>query len=422
MALAILGINHRTAQLELREKIAFTPDSLHAALQELNTLPQVEEAMILSTCNRTELYFSLTQGADVEAVLDWLCQWHRVDRDQLRDSLYLRTDQDAIRHAIEVASGLDSMVLGETEILGQFKQASRDADAAGTLGSKLHGLTPQVFSTAKEVRTNTEISRNPVSLAHVAISLTQQFFDRLEDRRALVIGAGETARLVARYLHDRHIGHLTIANRRLERAQSLANELLAHAIPISHIEQALKDADIVISSTNSPLPVLGKGLVEDVIQHRKHRPIYMVDLAVPRDIEPQIGNLPDVYLYTLDDLRRVVEENLKSRERAREEASAIIDRQIEASIRREKSESAFSLIRNYRKQAQERRDETLMQAKKRLAQGQTPEEVLDWLSHTLCNRLTHTPTQVLSEAGQDEDEILLRSMRRLLKLDDSPES
>ena len=405
----------------MREKLAFTPDAVPAALQELRAVPDVEEALILSTCNRTELYLSHQRDEAVEQVLDWLCQWHQVDREHIRDALYWRTGTDAIRHAIEVASGLDSMVLGETEILGQFKQASRDADAAGTLGSRLHGLTQQAFATAKEVRTNTEISRNPVSLAHAAVSLTQQFFDQLQDHRALVIGAGETAQLVARYLHDRHIGHLTIANRSLDRAQVLARELLAHAIPISHMGQALKDADIVVSSTNSPLPVLGKGLIEAVLQHRKHQPIYMVDLAVPRDIEPQIGDLPDVYLYTLDNLRRVVEENLKSRERAKEEANAIIAQHVEACAQRERSESAFDLIREYRASAQQWRDETLAQARRRLAQGQSPNEVLEWLSHTLCNRLIHTPTQTLNQAGQDGDEALLQAMRRLLNLD-PPES
>ena len=212
-----------------------------------------------------------------------------MDPTALQDALYWYTADDAVRHAIEVASGLDSMVPGEPEILGQFKQASRDAEQAGALGGELHHLIQHTFAAAKKVRTLTEISRNPVSIAHVAVSLTQQFFDQLQERRALVIGAGEAARLVARYLNDAGIGHLTIANRSLSRAQKLARELLAHAIPMSHIDHAMEDADIVISSTASPVPVLGKGMVEDAVRRRKHRPIYMVDLAVPRDIEPQIA-------------------------------------------------------------------------------------------------------------------------------------
>lgn len=415
MALAALGINHRTASLDLREKIAFTPDSLDAALRELVSLPNISEAMILSTCNRTELYLSHETAEDFARTRDWLCHWHQMDRGSLQDALYWHTAEDAVRHAIEVASGLDSMVPGEPEILGQFKQASRDAEQAGTLGGELHHLIQHTFSAAKKVRTLTEISRNPVSLAHVAVSLTEQFFDRLEDRRALVIGAGEAARLVARYLHNARIGHLTIANRNLNRAQKVAQELLAHAIPISHIDHALEHADIVISSTGSPVPVLGKGLIEDIVRRRKHRPIYMVDLAVPRDIEPQIASLSDIYLYTQEDLRQVVEKNLQSREDARREASAIIDQQVEEFARRAQSESAFALIRDYRDQAQRHRDETLEKARQRLKRGRGPDETLEWLAHTLCNRLTHNPTQALNEAGQDNDHSLLDAARTLLK-------
>ena len=415
MALATLGINHRTASLDLREKIAFTPDALDAALKELAALPNIGAAVILSTCNRTELYLSHDTAEDLVQARDWLCHWHQVDPTALQDALYWYVADDAVRHAIEVASGLDSMVPGEPEILGQFKQASRDAEQAGTLGGELHLLIQHTFAAAKKVRTLTEISRNPVSIAHVAVSLTKQFFDQLQERRALVIGAGEAARLVARYLNDAGIGHLTIANRSLDRAQKLARELLAHAIPMSHIDHALEDADIVISSTASPVPVLGKGMVEDAVRRRKHRPIYMVDLAVPRDIEPQIASLSDVYLYTQEDLRQVIEKNLQSRENARQEASAIIDQQVEEFARRTQGESAFALIRDYRDQAQELRDETLEQAQKRLKRGRGTEETLEWLAHTLCNRLTHNPTQALNEAGQDNDHSLLDAARTLLK-------
>ncbi|MDE0611422.1 MAG: glutamyl-tRNA reductase [Gammaproteobacteria bacterium] len=415
MALATLGINHRTASLDLREKIAFTPDALDAALKELVSLPNISAAIILSTCNRTELYLSHDTAEDLAQARDWLCHWHQVDPTALQDALYWYTADDAVRHAIEVASGLDSMVPGEPEILGQFKQASRDAEQAGALGGELHHLIQHTFAAAKKVRTLTEISRNPVSIAHVAVSLTKQFFDQLQERRALVIGAGEAARLVARYLNDAGIGHLTIANRSLDRAQKLARELLAHAIPMSHINHAMEDADIVISSTASPVPVLGKGMVEDAVRRRKHRPIYMVDLAVPRDIEPQIASLPDVYLYTQEDLRQVIEKNLQSRENARREASAIIDQQVEEFARRAQGESAFALIRDYRDQAQQLRDETLEQAQQRLKRGRGTDETLEWLAHTLCNRLTHHPTQVLNEAGQDNDHSLLDAARTLLK-------
>ena len=415
MALATLGINHRTANLGLREKIAFTPDALDAALKELVSLPNISAAVILSTCNRTELYLSHSHAEDLAQARDWLCHWHQVDPTVLRDALYWYTANDVVRHAIEVASGLDSMVLGEPEILGQFKQASREAEQAGTLGGELHHLIQHTFEAAKKVRTLTEISRNPVSIAHVAVSLTKQFFDQLQERRALVVGAGEAARLVAHYLNDAGIGHLTIANRNLARAQKLARSLLAHAIPMSHIDHALEDADIVISSTASPVPVLGKGMVEDAVRRRKHRPIYMVDLAVPRDIEPQIASLSDIYLYTQEDLRQLIEKNLQSREVARQEASAIIDQQVEKFARHVQSESAFALIRDYRDQAQQLRNETLAQAKKRLKRGRGADETLEWLAHALCNRLTHNPTQALNEAGQDNDHSLLDAARTLLK-------
>lgn len=417
MTLAALGINHQTAGLELREKIAFTRDSLEAALKDLAALPHIDGALILSTCNRTELYLSHDDAEAVPPALDWLCRWHRIEPAALEGALYLHTADDAVRHAIQVASGLDSMVLGEPEILGQFKQAWRDAERAGTLGQELQRLAQHTFAAAKQVRTRTDISRHPVSLAHAAVALTRQFFDRLPQRRALVIGAGETAQLAARYLHEHGIGHLTIANRSLERAQLLAAELLAHAIPISHIEQALQAADIVISSTGSPLPVLGKGMAEEAVRQRKHQPIYMVDLAVPRDIEPQIAELADVYLYTLDDLQHIVERNLQSREQARTEAVAIIDRHVEEYARRSQSESAFSLIRTYRGQAQQLRDETLAQAQRRLRRGDRTEETLAWLANTLCNRLTHQPTQAMNQAGQDRNEALLRAARALLKID-----
>ncbi len=417
MTLAALGINHQTASLALREKIAFTRDSLEAALKDLAALPHIDEALILSTCNRTELYLSHAGAEAMPPALDWLCRWHRIEPAALEGALYLHTADDAVRHAIQVASGLDSMVLGEPEILGQFKQAWRDAERAGTLGQELQRLAQHTFAAAKQVRTRTDISRHPVSLAHAAVALTRQFFDRLPQRRALVIGAGETAQLAARYLHDHSIGHLTIANRSLERAQLLAEELLAHAIPISHIEQALQAADIVISSTGSPLPVLGKGMVEEAIRQRKHQPIYMVDLAVPRDIEPQIAELSDVYLYTLDDLQHIVERNLQSREQARTEAVAIIDRHVEEYARRTQGESAFALIRNYREQAHRLRDETLTQAQRRLRRGDRAEEALAWLASTLCNRLTHQPTQAMNQAGQDRNEALLRAARALLRID-----
>ena len=417
MALAILGVNHRTAGVALRERIAFTRDALPPALAELAALPGMGEALILSTCNRTELYLRHAAEADPGAALDWLHRWHRLEAGALGGACYLHAGDDAARHAIAVASGLDSMVPGEPEILGQFKQARRDAEAAGALGGELEALVRHAFAAARRIRADSGIGRHPVSLAHAAVQLTQQFFDDLAERRALVIGAGETARLAARYLHRYGAGQLTIANRSLERAQELACELHARAVPVARLEDALADADIVVSCTDSPLPVLGKGLVEAALRRRRRHPVYMVDLAVPRDIEPQIAELPDAYLYSLDDLEAVVARNLDARRQAGEEARELLEEQVHAWRARRRGESAFDLIRAYRGEAERVRDETLEQARARLAAGRDPGEVVEWLARTLCGRLAHPPTQALNEAGTAGDEAALAAARRLLKLD-----
>lgn len=417
MTLAILGLSHRTAALALRERVAFTRDALAPALRELAALPDIDGALILSTCNRTELYLEHAAAGAPAAARGWLRRWHRLEPAALGDACYLHAGDDAVRHAIAVAAGLDSMVPGEPEILGQFKQARRDAAAAGTLGRELDALARHACAAAKRIRADSGIGRHPVSLAHVAVRLARQFFDDLAERRALVIGAGETARLAARYLHRYGAGQLTIANRSLERAQELACELHARAVPVARLEDALADADIVVSCTDSPLPVLGKGLVEAALGRRRRRPVYMVDLAVPRDIEPQIAELPDAYLYSLDDLEAVAARNLDVRRQAGEEARALLEEHARAYRERRRGESAFDLIRAYRGGAERVRDEALAQARARLAAGRDPGEVLEWLARTLCGRLAHPPTQALNEAGTAGDETLLAAARALLKLD-----
>lgn len=415
MALATLGINHRTANVAFRERVAFTRDTLPAALHELTALPEVDEALILSTCSRTELYLLHGAGDDLSKVFDWLCRWHRLGRDEMAGVCYEHHDEDVVRHAIRVAAGLDSMVPGEPEIFGQFKQAWRDAREAGTLGRELQNLAEHTFAAAKQIRSDSEISRHPVSLAHAAVSLTRDFFEDLETRRALVVGAGETAQLAARYLHRKGIGQLTIANRSLENAQALAQELLAQAVPVTQLRHALAGADIVLSCTSSPVPVLGKGLVEAALA-RRHRPIYMVDLAVPRDIEPQVADLADVYLYTLDDLQKVVQQNLERRKSAQRQGHEMLEAQVRAWQDQRQAASAFSMIRDYRAQAGQVRSETLEQARRKLAVGQDPEAVLEWLANTLTGRLLHHPTQALNEAGKRRDEELLHRARTLLNL------
>ena len=319
MAFLALGINHKTASVDVRERVAFTPEQLVEALQQLCRLTPSREAAILSTCNRSELYLEQDQ-LSADEVLRWLADYHRLNLDELRACAYIHQDNDAVRHMMRVAAGLDSMILGEPQILGQMKSAYAVAREAGTVGPLLGRLFQATFSTAKTVRTDTAIGENPVSVAFAAVSLAKQIFADLHRSQALLIGAGETISLVARHLHDQGVKRIVVANRTLERASQLAEQFGAHAVLLADIPQELAHSDIVISSTASQLPILGKGAVERALKQRKHKPMFMVDIAVPRDIEPEVGELDDVYLYTVDDLHEVIEENLKSRQGAAQAA------------------------------------------------------------------------------------------------------
>lgn len=304
MAFLALGINHKTASVDVRERVAFTPEQLVEALQQLCRLTDSREAAILSTCNRSELYIEQDQlSADI--VLRWLADYHHLSLDELRASAYVHEDDAAVRHMMRVASGLDSLVLGEPQILGQMKSAYAVAREAGTIGPLLGRLFQATFNAAKQVRTDTAIGENPVSVAFAAVSLAKQIFSDLQRSQALLIGAGETITLVARHLHELGVKRIVVANRTLERASLLAEQFGAHAVLLSDIPAELVRSDIVISSTASQLPILGKGAVESALKLRKHKPIFMVDIAVPRDIEPEVGELDDVYLYSVDDLHEV---------------------------------------------------------------------------------------------------------------------
>ena len=323
MAFLALGINHKTASVAIRERVAFTPGQMVDALQQLCRQQPNREAAILSTCNRSELYLE-QEGADADAVLRWLADYHQLDMQELRAAAYVHEDEAAVRHMMRVACGLDSMVLGEPQILGQMKSAFAVAREAGTIGPLLGRLFQSTFSTAKTVRTDTAIGENPVSVAFAAVSLARQIFANLHRSQALLIGAGETITLVARHLHEQGVKRIVVANRTLERASLLAEQFGAHAILLSDIPQELVHSDIVISSTASQLPILGKGAVESALKQRRHKPIFMVDIAVPRDIEPEVGELDDVYLYSVDDLHEVIEENLKSRQGAAQAAEELV--------------------------------------------------------------------------------------------------
>ncbi|MDZ7828720.1 MAG: glutamyl-tRNA reductase [Halofilum sp. (in: g-proteobacteria)] len=418
MSLLALGLNHTTAPVEIRERVVFEPTSLQHALAGLTALPDVREAAIVSTCNRTEIYCSLGDApGDDRALLDWFHQWHGIDRERIEPCMYRHRDRDAIRHLLRVASGLDSMILGEPQIAGQLKEAWRTAQAAETLGQELGRLFQHAFTVAKEVRTETGIGVNPVSVAFAAVTLARQIFGDLDDRGALMIGAGETIELAARHLSAAGIGNLVVANRDPQRSLHVAEPFGGRGIALSQLPEVLHEADIVISSTASTLPILGKGAVEQALKRRRHRPMFMVDIAVPRDIEPEIGTLDDVFLYSVDDLQGVIEDNMSARRAAAAEAETIIEERVEAFVTWQRSLGAVDTIREFRDQADDIRSRTLEQARQALEQGRSPEEALEYLADTLTGRLIHNPTVAIRRAGEEEREELLAAARALFDLD-----
>ena len=402
MAFLALGINHKTASVAVRERVAFTPEQLVEALQQLCALTSSREAAILSTCNRSELYIE-QEALEVEQVLRWLADYHQLSLDELRACAYVHQDDSAVRHMMRVASGLDSMVLGEPQIFGQLKSAYAVAREAGTIGPLLGRLFQATFSTAKQVRTDTAIGENPVSVAFAAVSLAKQIFSDLHRSQALLIGAGETISLVARHLHDQGVKRIVVANRTLERASQLAEQFGAHAVLLSEIPNELVNSDIVISSTASQLPILGKGAVERALKLRKHKPIFMVDIAVPRDIEPEVGELDDIYLYSVDDLHEVIEENLKTRQGAAQVAEDLVLAGAEDFMLRLRELAAVDVLKSYRQQAERLRDDELAKAQRLLANGSSAEEVLLQLARGLTNKLLHAPSvqlKKMSAAGR----------------------
>ena len=421
MTLIAFGINHKTAPVDIREKVAFAPEKMEQALHECVNKGEVNEAAIVSTCNRTELYFSLlsdeTKENDITPQLEWFCQYHHLNVEDVKPYLYTHSNNDAVQHILRVASGLDSLVLGEPQILGQIKDAYSTANHAGTIGRQLNRLFQHTFSVAKQVRTDTAIGASPVSVAFAAVSLSKRIFADLSKHTALLIGAGETTELVARHLADQGLNKMIVANRTVERAQTLAKNFNAEAIALSDMPDRLVEADIIIASTASQLPILGKGAVERALKQRKHRPIFMVDIAVPRDIEPEVGELDDVYLYTVDDLHEVIEEGRNSREEAAKQAEEIIENQVDHFMGWLRSLKGVDTIRAFREQAEEKRDEQLAQAHKQLAAGKDPEQVMNELARTLTNKLIHEPSAQLNQAAYSGRKDLLDNARELFNLE-----
>ncbi|NCA89142.1 MAG: glutamyl-tRNA reductase [Gammaproteobacteria bacterium] len=415
MTLLAVGLNHKTAPVDIRERIAFGPDILAGALRSLAEDPALSEGAILSTCNRTEIYCVLN-GSRRECVADWLARFHGIEAVRLSPYLFTHVDRAAVTHLLEVASGLDSMVLGEPQILGQVKTAFQTACDHGTAGKLLGRLFQHTFAVAKQVRTDTAIGTSPVSVAFAAVSLARQIFTDLKDQTALLIGAGETIELAARHLRQQGVGRIIVANRTVERAHALAAEFDGYAIALTELGTHLPEADIVISSTASPIPVLGKGTVERALKARRHRPVFMVDIAVPRDIEPEVGELDDVYLYTVDDLQDVVEDGLRSRQAAAAAAREIIEFHATDFLAWLRSLDAVDLIQDFRRGAEDIRDQVLAQARRRLEAGKPADEVLAFLANTLTNKFLHAPSARLRQAGREGEAELLDAANALFDL------
>lgn len=402
MALFTLGINHRTAPLSVREQVAFHAEELRRALTDLANGGRVHEAAILSTCNRTELYF---QAETPEVASHWMADYRRVPHHEIEPYLYVHPERDAVRHAFRVASGLDSMVLGEPQILGQMKDAVRIAREAGTLGTTLHKLFQNSFAVAKDVRSTTAIGSNIVSMAAAAVRLAERIFENIAEQRVLFIGAGEMIELCATHFAAQNPKQIVIANRTIDRGRALADRFSATAIRLEEVAERLAEFDIVVSCTASQLPIIGLGLVERAIKARRHRPMFMVDLAVPRDVEVEVGELDDVFLYTVDDLAQIVESGLEARQSAVLDAEVIVDARVDAFLNWLKTRETVPVIRSLRDAAERTRRHEMEHALKLLAKGDDPASVLDHLSHRLTNKFLHAPTQTLNQADGDRSEL-----------------
>jgi glutamyl-tRNA reductase len=413
MYLFTVGVNHTTAPVSVREHVAFQSEQLGQALRDLTANHAVREAAILSTCNRTELYCN---AEDPQIALQWLAQYHRLQLQNIQPYMYMLPQQDAVKHAFRVASGLDSMVLGEPQILGQMKQAVKIAEHAGTLGTLLHKLFQRTFAVAKEVRTNTDIGASSISMAAASVRLAQRIFGNLQGQKVLFIGAGEMIELCVEYFAAHKPASITIANRTLDRGTELAQKIGANAILLLDLPERLAEFDIVVTSTASQLPIVGLGMVERAIKARKHRPIFMVDLAVPRDIEPEAGKLDDVFLYTVDDLALVVKEGLDNRQEAAVEAESIIAARVDNFMHGLKTRDAVPTIRALRDQAERLRRNEVEKAQKLLSRGEDPAAVLENLSSALTNKLLHGPSHALNNSLGNDREQLEALLRQLYQL------
>ncbi|HFC3074620.1 TPA: glutamyl-tRNA reductase [Neisseria gonorrhoeae] len=414
MQLTAVGLNHQTAPLSIREKLAFAAAALPEAVRNLARSNAATEAVILSTCNRTELYCV----GDSEEIIRWLADYHSLPIEEIRPYLYTLDMQETVRHAFRVACGLDSMVLGEPQILGQIKDAVRAAQEQESMGTKLNALFQKTFSVAKEVRTDTAVGENSVSMASASVKLAEQIFPDIGDLNVLFIGAGEMIELVATYFAAKNPRLMTVANRTLARAQELCDKLGVNAEPclLSDLPAILHDYDVVVSSTASQLPIVGKGMVERALKQRQSMPLFMLDLAVPRDIEAEVGDLNDAYLYMVDDMVNIVQSGKEARQKAAAAAETLVSEKVAEFVRQQQGRQSVPLIKALRDEGEKARKQVLENAMKQLAKGATAEEVLERLSVQLTNKLLHSPTQTLNKAGE-EDKDLVHAVAQIYHLD-----
>ncbi len=437
MALVLVGINHNTANIEMREKVAFPPEIVESALAEIHALPVIEEVVLVSTCNRTEIYLDFVEG-DAEAsdgdelgqnrqlldrqaeVVAWLSKFHDLEVRELEECSYSYGGEDVIRHLMKVSCGLDSMVLGEPQILGQIKSAYAVSKDQEVVGQSLSRAFEEAFSIAKQVRTDTAIGENPVSVAYAAVTLAERIFSDLPSLSVLLIGAGRTIELVVKHLVDKGVNKIVVANRTLDNALEIANRFDAHGVLLSEIPEQLIQADIVVSSTNSQLPLLGKGAVERALKQRKHKPMLLVDLAVPRDIEAEVSEIADAYLYSIDDISEVIEDGVKSRAEAAAQAESIIERGVEDYRKALRSLNAVSTLRAFRDKADAIRERELERALKGLEKGESADAVLSSLARSLTQKLIHSPSVQMKKASAEGRDELLELTAELFEL--SPEA
>ncbi|MGO9446012.1 MAG: glutamyl-tRNA reductase [Thiobacillaceae bacterium] len=410
MQLFAFGVNHHTAPVSIRERVAFAAERMDEALHDLTRCPQIREAAILSTCNRTEIY---CHTPDPDAPVKWLTDFHQIGRENVEPFLYRLPQGEAVKHAFRVASGLDSMVLGEAQILGQMKQAARTAQDAGTLGVLLNKLFQRTFSVAKEVRTATEIGASSVSMAAAAVRLAERIFPSIQQQNVLFIGAGEMIELCMTHFAAQHPKRILVANRTSERARPLAERFNAGVISLADLPEHLPHYDIIVTSTASPLPILGKGMVERALKARKHRPFFMVDLAVPRDVETEVGDLDDVFLYSVDHLGEVVREGQDARQAQVAQAEAIIETNVTQFLRWLENRGMVPTIRGLRDHAERHRRHELEKAHKSLARGDDPREVMEAMSQALINKLLHSPTTAIQHATDEERQQLASLLQKL---------